>query len=259
VDALVLDPRSPDVLYAGTGLGVFKTSDGARTWKLGIDFGGDGLGHRLLEGFIWAIAIDPVHTSTVYSAGNGVWKTTNGGASRKRVLRNGAVNLGIDPKQPKTVYASGMRSWRSKGTRNSIYRTVDGGGSWHATGPRGLSDNYFGHPIVVAGQAPGTVYAGGSRGLFASANEGRTWRKLRSGQVAAIALDPARANVVYMGGWATGVMKSKDGGQTWSMLRLNLPNVSAIAIAPTRPQTIYAGGDGIWKSTDGGATWKRLS
>ena len=263
VDALALDPRSPSVLYAGTGLGIFKTTDGAKTWKLastGIDFGGDPLGHRLLEGFIWAIAIDPVHTSTVYAASlAGVWKTNDGGATWKRVLRNGAVNLGIDPNQPQTVYASGMKSWRSKKSRNSIYKTVDGGGNWRATGTRGLHDNFFGHPIVVDGRAPGTVYAGGSSGLFASANQGRAWTKLLSGQVAAMALDPARANVLYVGGWATRVMKSKDGGQTWSMLRLNMPNVSTIAIAPTRPQTVYAGGEGIWKSTDGGASWHRLS
>ena len=34
VDALALDPRSPNVLYAGTGNGVYKTTEGAKTWKL---------------------------------------------------------------------------------------------------------------------------------------------------------------------------------------------------------------------------------
>ena len=264
VDALALDPRSPNVLYAGTGLGVFKTTDGARTWTLastGIDLGG-GLAHRMYEGFIWAIAIDPLHTSTVYAAGGGVWKSTNGGASWKRVLRNGAVNLGIDPRRPETVYASGMKSWGSGATRNSVYKTVDGGGSWRATGPRGLSDNYFGHPIVVHRRAPGTVYAGGSRGLFASTNQGRTWRKLRSTsapeRVDAIALDPLRANVLYAGGWETGLVKSEDGGLTWSRLSLDMRYVQTIAIDPTRPQTIYAGGAGIGKSTDGGDSWHRL-
>jgi photosystem II stability/assembly factor-like uncharacterized protein len=264
VDALALDPRSPNVLYAGTGLGVFKTSDGARTWKLasaGIDFGGDPLGHRMLEGFIWAIAIDPLHTSTVYAAGNGVWKSTNGGATWKRVLRNGAVNLGIDPRRPEIVYASGMKGVHNKATRNSIYKTVDGGGSWHATGPSGLHDGYFGHPIVVDREAPGTVYAGGSKGLFASANEGRTWRTLLSLRraVGAIALDPVQANVLYAGTSVRGVFKSVDGGQTWSELRLDMRYVAAIAIVPSRPETIYAGGAGIWKSTDGGDTWHRLT
>lgn len=85
VDALALDPRSPGVLYAGTGLGVFKTTDGAKTWTLassGIEFSG-GIVHRMLEGFIYEITIDPVHTSTVSATGsNGiVWKSTDGGST----------------------------------------------------------------------------------------------------------------------------------------------------------------------------------
>jgi photosystem II stability/assembly factor-like uncharacterized protein len=84
VDALALDPRSPDVLYAGTGLGVFKTTDGAKTWTLastGIEFS-VGVFNRMLEGFVYEIAIDPVHTSTVYATGrNGVWKSTDAGGT----------------------------------------------------------------------------------------------------------------------------------------------------------------------------------
>jgi photosystem II stability/assembly factor-like uncharacterized protein len=277
VDALALDPRSPNVLYAGTGLGVYKTSDGARTWKLastGIDFLGDPLGHRIVEGSIWALAIDPLRTSTVYAATlGGVWKTKNGGATWKRVLRNGVVNLGIDPRRPETVFASGTKGYGAKATQDSIYKTVDGGGTWRATGPPGLHDGSFGHPVVVDRRSPGIVYAGGSRGLFASANQGRTWKRVPPpqrafGGVGAIALDPARANVLYLGTNLHGVWKSNDRGQTWSELPLDGRTVSSIAIARTRPQTIYAGVQwntapqewtaGLFASTDGGATWKRL-
>jgi photosystem II stability/assembly factor-like uncharacterized protein len=261
VDALALDPRSPNVLYAGTGLGVFKTADGARTWKLasdGIDLR-DGNHHLLFEGAIYALDIDPLRTSTVYAAGmGGVWKTTTGGATWKRVLRYRVLSVAIDPRRPRTVYGSGMRRWPRSTPGSSIYKTVDGGGRWGATGPPGLHDHYFGHPIVVDRRAPGIVYAGGSRGLFASANQGRTWKKLLSGEVGAIALDPSRANVLYVGTWKHGVLKSEDGGQTWSAPSLNGRGVSSIAIAPGRPQTIYAGSGGIFASTDGGVTWRRL-
>jgi photosystem II stability/assembly factor-like uncharacterized protein len=260
VDALALDPRSPNVLYAGTGLGVFKTTDGARTWKLasdGIDLR-DGNHHLLFEGAIYALDIDPSHPSTVYAAGiGGVWKTTTGGATWKHVLRRRGLDVAIDPGRPEIVYVSSMAGG-SKPTRSSIYTTIDGGGRWRATGPPGLGDHYFGHPIVVLRQRAGTVYAGGSRGLFASADQGRTWKKLLSREVEAIALDPARANVLYVGTWKHGVVKTEDGGQTWSAPRLGGRRVSCIAIAPTRPQTIYAGvSGGIFASTDGGATWHR--
>jgi photosystem II stability/assembly factor-like uncharacterized protein len=268
VDALALDPRSPNVLYAGTGLGVFKTIDGAKTWNYasrGIDVGG-GLAHRMYEGFIYEIAVDPVHTSTVYAAGRGVWKSTNGGATWKHVLRRYAgISVGIDPRRPEIVYASMIGSAPSAGgKRGAILKSVDGGRTWRATGPSGLRDNYFGHPIVVDGRSPGVVYAGGSTGLFASRNKGRTWSKLlpesSAGHIAAIALDPARAKVLYVGGWGAsgGLVKTDDGGQTWSKLGLPAGDVGTIEIASARPQTVYAEDDGLWKSTDGGATWQRL-
>ena len=272
VDALALDPRSPNILYAGTGLGVFKTKDGARTWELaseGIDFFGDRLGHRLAEGFIWAIAIDPMHTSTVYAASfGGVWKSNNGGAAWKRVLRHSAFNVGIDPRRPGIVYASGVKEW-SKTSRDSIYKTEDHGGTWRASGPPDLLDNYFGHPIVVDRHRVGMIYAGGSRGLFASWNKGRTWSKLLAlrkafGGVIAIALDSVRANVLYVGTPTQGVLKSVDGGRSWSAPRLDRHAVTALAIARTRPQTIYAAVQrkettaGMFASTDGGITWRRL-
>jgi photosystem II stability/assembly factor-like uncharacterized protein len=270
VDALALNARSPNILYAGTGIGVFKTTDGARTWKLaskGIDYDDNSRRYRLHEGSIWAIAIDPVHTSTVYAAGRGgVWKTTTGGATWKRVLRYRTLQLAVDPRRPTTVYASA-----SKGP-HSIYKTVDGGVRWRGIGPPTLRDGFFGHPIVVDRRAPGTVYAGGSRGLFASANQGRTWTKLLAVQgafgIGAIALDPSRAKVLYVGTTTRGLMKSVDGGQTWSEPRLDGRSVGPIAIAPTRPQTIYADvwwetapqewTEGMFMSTDGGATWHRL-
>lgn len=273
VDALAINGRSPNILYAGTGLGVFKTTDGARTWKLaskGIEFFGDSLKHRLMEGSIWGLSINPLHPSTVYAASfAGVWKTTNGGARWKHVLRESAFNVGIDPRRPETVYAAGVK-WRSRTSRESIYKTVDGGGTWRASGPPGLHDNYFGHPIVVDRQRAGMIYAGGSRGLFLSADQGGTWtkslalRKAFSG-VNAIALDAVRANVLYVGTSTRGVMKSVDGGQTWSTPRIDGRGrgISALAIARTRPQTIYAGvydpgRAGIFASTDGGATWRRV-
>jgi hypothetical protein len=220
----------------------------------------------MYEGFIWGLAIDPLHTSRVYAASfEGVWKTSNGGVTWRKALPGRYLSLAIDPRRPKTVYASAMKH-QNKTTRNSIYKTVDGGGSWRATGPSGLHDNYFGHPIVIDRRSPGIIYAG-SRGLFASANQGRTWKRLLSRGVAAIALDPSRANVLYVATRA-GVLKSEVGGQTWSALGLAGRSVSSIAIAPTRPQTIYAGVQwktapqewtgGMFASTNGGATWHRL-
>jgi hypothetical protein len=93
VDALALDPRSPDVLYAGTGLGVFKTIDAAKSWTLsstGIEFGNDSLSHRMYEGFVYEIVIDPMHRSTIYATHGDrgpVWKSTDDGRTWHPVTR----------------------------------------------------------------------------------------------------------------------------------------------------------------------------
>ena len=92
----------------------------------------------------------------------------------------------------------------------------------------------------LTAERPGIVHVGGSRGLFASVSQGRTWKKLLPREIDAIALDPSRANVLYVG-TNRGIVKSVDGGQAWSAPRLNGRSISSMAITPAQPQTIYAG------------------
>ena len=186
-----------------------------------------------------------------------MWKSTNGGITWTKVLGRDIVDLAIDPRRPGTVYATPRR--QDAAPRGSIYKTVDGGASWRATKSTGLDVN-FSEPLVV--DRRGILYAGAWKGLFASANQGRTWRTLlplRKGSwgVNAIAIDASRPNVLYVG-TQYGVVTSEDGGQTWSASSLDgrsVSGVSAIAVAPTRPHTVYAGGGGMFASTDGGSTW----
>lgn len=98
-----------------------------------------------------------------------------------------------------------------------------------------------------------------------------------SGRVSTLAVDPANANIVYLGGAQGGVWRSNDGGQTWIPLTDNQPSlaVGSIALDPTTCNstgclTIYVGtgeevfsldsyyGAGVLKSTDGGNTWTQL-
>ena len=97
VDALAIAPQDPQTVYAGTGGGIFKTTDGGATWQAvnsGL-FGDETAAerqHRLLEGFAFAFAIGGTQGETVFAAtwggglrerlaGEGLRKSTNGGAS----------------------------------------------------------------------------------------------------------------------------------------------------------------------------------
>ena len=82
------------------------------------------------------------------------------------------------------------------------------------------------------------------------------WRRL-----AAAAIDPANADVMYLGGDVVGLYKSTDRGKSWSFINNGVNNYGfyGLAIAPSSPRTLYAMSlDGIVRTAHGGATWTPL-
>ncbi len=105
-----------------------------------------------------------------------------------------------------------------------------------------------------------------------------------SGHVMAIAVHPADADVIYVGGAEGGVWKTEDGGGTWRPLtdlqlvrglrsgaRRGTSAIASLAVDPSNPDTIYAGtGDlipscclagpslGVFRSTDAGGIWRPI-
>src|SRR5215213_8623113 len=53
----VVDPRSTSTVYAGTGSGVFKSSDGGQTWR--------SANRGLSDRFLFDLAADPQHPTTL--------------------------------------------------------------------------------------------------------------------------------------------------------------------------------------------------
>src|SRR5262249_15868250 len=123
IDALVVDPKHPAILYAGTNTadesdpnsgGVFKSTDTGLTWrKVGL------LHHDVIE-----LAVDPLTPEIVYAAtAGGLFKSTSGGSVWTRAgFEDQEIDaLAFDPCRPKTVYA---------GTENAVFKSTNGGGSW---------------------------------------------------------------------------------------------------------------------------------
>ncbi len=99
------------------------------------------------------------------------------------------------------------------------------------------------------------------------------WRLIgpfRGGRVVAVAGDPGRDQVFYMGSTGGGVWKTTDGGVFWENISdgyFKRASVGAIAVSESDPNVIYVGmgevsirgnvahGDGVYKSTDAGKTW----
>ena len=102
------------------------------------------------------------------------------------------------------------------------------------------------------------------------------WRLVgpfRGGRVDAVAGDPTRPLVFYMGAVNGGVWKTVNAGQTWDNItdgKSDISSVGALTVAPSDPNVIYVGtgesqlredltyGTGIYRSTDAGQTWRHL-
>jgi photosystem II stability/assembly factor-like uncharacterized protein len=232
------------------------------------------------------------------SAGGGVWKTENGGATWTPVFEKEPVSaigaVTIDPANENTVWVgtgeSNPRNDVSYG--DGVYKSTDGGKTWTNVG---LRETRHISRIVVDPSNPNHVIVGASgdpfrdsteRGVFVTNDGGQTWSKTlyigpQTG-ASEVAMDPNHPAVVYAGMWQfrrlpwtfhsggpqDGLYKSSDGGMTWSQLTGNgLPagymGRIAVAVAPNNSNRVYAiieaKGGILWRSDDAGATWEMVS
>ncbi|HYV24437.1 MAG TPA: hypothetical protein VE969_04305, partial [Pyrinomonadaceae bacterium] len=211
----------------------------------------------------------------------GIFKTTDGGATWKKVLfisdQIGAMDIELQPGNPKVVYAWMSRLERkpwtiiSGGREGGFYKSTDGGENFTKM-TSGLPTELIGKAnLAVTNAKPDRIYAlveakpGG--GLYRSDDAGQTWQAMNS-QPAQIAnamiqrpfyyvelgADPTNADVVYTG--AEGSWKSTDGGKTFATFRTPHGDNHDIWISPKDGNIIIQSNDGGANvSYDGGRTW----
>jgi photosystem II stability/assembly factor-like uncharacterized protein len=255
IGALAVDPGNPQVVYAGTGSGVYKSTNGGGTWNLvngGLDITS-----------VHSLVIVPTNPQTVYvGAYNGVYKSTNGGASWSVASNGLSINsyvrsLSVDPTNPQIVYA---------GSDAGVYKSTDGGSSW-TTFNTGLSSLPI-SSLVIDPSAPQTIYAGTGVGVFKFASGSNSWIPVNNGIpdnsliIDLLVICPGNPQTIYSG-TVNGVYKSVTGGGSWSAVNSGLSyiGVDSLVVDPVNPQAIYAGAGihGVFKSIDGGVTWDTAS
>ncbi|TFH33119.1 MAG: glycosyl hydrolase, partial [Bacteroidia bacterium] len=173
-------PSDPEIVWVGTGEdftarssyygnGIWKSIDAGKSWEnMGLHDS-----HHIAE-----IIIHPSDPDIVWVAvmghlfseneERGVFKTTDGGKSWKKVLyidaATGVIDIGINPKNPDILYASAYEKVRAPwtfepgGEKSRIYKTTDGGNTWNKIsgggfpeGPLGRIgiDVQYGNPDVI--------------------------------------------------------------------------------------------------------------
>jgi photosystem II stability/assembly factor-like uncharacterized protein len=292
IGAIAVAPSDPNVVYVGTGEspprgnvspgnGVYRSTDGGRTWRSA------GLGDA---GQVGAIMVHPDDPDHVYVAAlghifgpndqRGVFRSTDGGATWQRVLfrdaRTGAVDLVMDPANPRVLYATLWQARRypwafeSGGPGSGLFKSTDGGDTWsEITRNDGLPDSGVVGKIGVAVSParPDRVWAiveHEAGGVFRSDDGGRTWQRLnderrlrqRAWYYTHIHADPKDPETVYV--LNTGFYRSVDGGRTYTGIAVPHGDNHALWIAPNDPQRMINGNDGGANvSVNGGASWTR--
>ena len=292
IGAVALAPSDPNTIYVGTGEadmrsniqqgeGMYKSTDGGRTWL-----------HIGLEDTrqIGKVLVDPNSKNTVYVAAlghqygpnkeRGVFKTTDGGKTWTKSLylsqNIGAIDLAMDPKDNKTILASMWQTRRppwsvyppSNGPGSGLYKTTDAGKHWKKVSGHGLPA-FVGH-IGLSFASGDRVYAvidtntkkGG--GVYVSNNRGENWRQTtgdnrlwgRGWYFCKITADPKDPNTVYV--MNTAMHRSTDGGKTFVPIKGSPggDDYHALWINPSDTNRMVVSSDqGTVVSVDRGKTW----
>lgn len=290
IGAIAVAPSAPDVVYVGGGEypirgnvshgdGVWKTTDGGKTWM--------SMGLRDTRQ-IADIVVNPTNADLVYvgalghvwapNAERGVYRSRDGGKTWEKILfRNdstGVVDLVMDPHDPSVLYAgfwqAGRTPWMlsSGGKGSGLFKTTDGGDHWtELTHNAGLPAGIWGNiGITVSGANSNRLWANieaDSGGVFRSDDAGATWKQVNSDRdlrqrawyYTKIHADPTDTNVVYDNN--VSFLKSTDGGKAFhDVPNMNHGDSHDLWIDPRDANRMIEGDDGgATVSIDGGKTW----
>ncbi len=245
-------PSMPNLFYIGVNNGgVWRTDDYGRTWTPIFD--------SQPTGSIGALAVAPSNPNILYvgsgeglqrpdlSVGDGVFKSTDAGASWKHIGLEDAQQIGavvVDPRDENRVFVAVLGHPYGPNEQRGVFRSTDGGVNWQKI-------------------------------LYKDENTGAI----------ALGLDPSNPDIVYASLWSarqgpwengewqgktSGLYKSTDGGTSWHQLTAGLPTAKdglgriGFCIAPSDPACIYAVVDapklgGVYRSDDAGEHWRRVN
>jgi photosystem II stability/assembly factor-like uncharacterized protein len=285
---IAVAPSNPAVVYVGSGEsnarnsvssgnGVYKSTDGGRSWR-----------HVGLADtrHVSRVLVDPHDPDRVYVGAlghlfgpnpeRGVFRSKDGGATWEKVLylddRHGVADMDLSPVNPNLLFAALWRFDRKPWTFTSgdeaggVWRSVDGGSSWKKL-TKGLPKLMGRIGVKLAPSDPNVVYviAESDEGtLFRSDDGGDSFEKVtdkteivaRGPYYTDMRVHPTNPDVLYA--VSSLLQKSIDGGKSWERISRNTHiDFHALWIDPLDPARMWQGQDGgVAVSYDGGKAWE---
>jgi photosystem II stability/assembly factor-like uncharacterized protein len=234
------------------------------------------LGPASMSGRISDLAVYEANPSIFYvgTAHGGVWKTTNAGTTFEAQLQDqGLLSIGdvtVSQSNPDLVWVGTGESNNRQSTSwgDGVYKSTDGGKTYVNMGLRSslfinriVIDPRNNETVLVA--AAGSLWGpGGERGIYKTADGGKTWKRTlfvdEDTGANDLVMDPTNNQVLYAsmyqrrrtaccmngGGPGSGIWKSMDGGETWTHLKGGIPDEPlgriGLDISRRRPNILYA-------------------
>lgn len=236
LESLAIDPRDPDIIYAGTWHLPWRTSDGGKNWTPMQE-------GWLMDSDVFSIIIDPKAPSTVFaSACSGIYKSVNSGQlfTRVRGIPHSAIRTRVlkqDPQRPSIIYA---------GTTGGLWKTSDGGFRWELySAPDVIVNDILIDPrnpehVLLATDRGGVLASSDGFDHYTASNRGFAHRIV--GAVIADQKDPSRLYVgVVNDKNLGGFFYSEDAGKSWKLSNRGLNERDVLSLEQASNGTIIGG------------------
>jgi hypothetical protein len=245
IQMLEFDPSNPDIIYACTTDGLYRSTDAGTNWL-----------KILSKIYVTDIAINSSNTNQlVVAVGNltnadkGIYRSTNGGTGWTKITSGlpstfqGFIRLDNVSASPNMIVAS---IGRSAGSLDELYRSPDFGNSWSVLSNSNHCDYqfWFAHDVAINPSNTSRLIMGGVPlyNYDITASDATSIGGVHA-DIHDVEFDPSNNNIVYVA-CDGGMYRSPNGGASFSMINGGLQAVqfyASFAVSPTNPNVMIGG------------------